>query len=206
MEETHNANEKLSTPLLLATTSVYRLEIFKKLGIQFTSEWSNVDEYTADRPSQPEELTQYLAKLKAEAVAKNHHTGIIVGFDSVGFFQGEILEKPKTREEWFQRLQAMSWNIFSFFSGVYMVNMSTGQTVSQSIRTDAKMRKYNDQEIEKYLDNCDERYKTHAHGFDPSNYYSMTFIDTIQGNPLNIMMWIPLSTIMEMLQRIGYNI
>ena len=64
------------------------------------------------------------------------------------------------------------------------------------------MRNYSDKEIDTYLDNCDERYTTYAHGFDPSNSYSMTFIDTIVGNPLNIMMGIPLSTIMTMLHNI----
>ena len=81
--------------LILATTSPYRLEIFKKLGLHFTSEGSNVDEYTADRPSNPEDLTKYLAKLKAESVAENYQTGIVIGFDSVGLFNGEILEKPR---------------------------------------------------------------------------------------------------------------
>ncbi len=85
--------------LVLATTSPYRLEIFQKLGLHFTSEGSNVDEYTADRPSDPEDLTQHLAKLKAESVAENHQSGIVIGFDSVGLFNGEILEKPRSREE-----------------------------------------------------------------------------------------------------------
>jgi len=36
-----------------------------------------VDEYTVDRPSDPIDLTKYLSKLKAEAVAKNHSEGIV---------------------------------------------------------------------------------------------------------------------------------
>jgi predicted house-cleaning NTP pyrophosphatase (Maf/HAM1 superfamily) len=64
--------------LILATTSPYRLEIFKRLGLHFTSEGSNVDEYTADRPSEPEALTQHLAKLKAESVAQNYTAGIVI--------------------------------------------------------------------------------------------------------------------------------
>lgn len=192
--------------LILATTSPYRLEIFKKLGLHFTSEWSDVDEYTAERPSDPEELTKHLAKLKAESVAQNYKTGIVIWFDSVGLFNGEILEKPKSREEWFTRLQSMSGNTFSFYSGVHMIDIATGKTLSQSVKTDSTMRKYSDSEIDKYLDNCDEKYKTHAHGFDPSNYYSMTFIDTIVGNPMNVMMGIPLSTIMEMLQEMWFTL
>jgi predicted house-cleaning NTP pyrophosphatase (Maf/HAM1 superfamily) len=68
------------------------------------------------------------------------------------------------------------------------------------------MRNYDDGEIDKYLDNCDEKYKTHGHGFDPSNYYSMSFIESVIGNPLNVMMGIPVSRIIEMLKEIGYEI
>jgi predicted house-cleaning NTP pyrophosphatase (Maf/HAM1 superfamily) len=83
-----------------------------------------------------------------------------------------------------------------------MIDITTGKTLSRCVQTDNTMRKYSDSEINKYLDNCDEKYKTHAHGFDPSNYYSMTFIDTIVGNPMNVMMGIPLSAIMEMLKEL----
>lgn len=200
MEAMNNIPEKQD--IILATTSPYRLEIFKKLGLHFTSEGSNVDEYTADRPAEPEALTKRLAKLKAESVAEKYTSGIVIGFDSVGFFNGEILEKPRSREEGFTRLKAMSGKTFSFYSGVHMIDKTTGKTLSRCVKTENTMRAYNDNEIDKYLDNCDEKYKTHAHGFDPSNYYSMTFIDTISGNPLNVMMGIPLNTIMEMLKEI----
>lgn len=200
MEQLNSSSEKQD--LILATTSPYRLEIFKKLGLHFTSEGSNVDEYTADRPEEPEALTQHLAKLKAESVAEKHTSGIVIGFDSVGYFEGQILEKPQSREEGFARLKAMSGKRFSFYSGVHMIDKDTGKTLSRCVKTENTMRAYSDDEIDKYLDNCDEKYKTHAHGFDPSNYYSMTFIDTIQGNPMNVMMGIPLSTIMEMLKEI----
>ena len=58
--------------LILATISPYRIEAFKKLGVDFIAEGSNVDEEHADRPTDPVDLIQYLAKLKAEAVAQRH--------------------------------------------------------------------------------------------------------------------------------------
>jgi len=55
------------------------------LDIDFIAEGSEVDEYFEGRPSSPDELVLHLARLKMEAVAKKHSTGIIIGFDSVGF-------------------------------------------------------------------------------------------------------------------------
>jgi len=203
-----NSKENISKEkkIILATTSIYRIEIFKKLWLYFVSEWSNVDEYTVDRPSDPVELTKYLAKLKAEVVAKNYKEGIVIWFDSVWLFNGEVLEKPKSREEWFSRLKTMSWQTFSFYGWVYMIDTSTGKILSNCIKTDSTMRGYSDEEINKYLDNCNEWYKTHAHGFNPCDYYSMTFINKMVGDPLNVMMWIPISTVMEMLKEIWYEI
>jgi len=84
--------------IILATTSPYRRETFGYLGIPFEAEGSNVDESQLERKN-PEELVKNLSKLKAEAVAKNHSDAIVIGMDSVTFFNGQILEKPKSRED-----------------------------------------------------------------------------------------------------------
>jgi hypothetical protein len=41
------------------------------------------------------------------------------------------------------------------------------------------MRKYSDEEIDYYLDHCNEEYKKHAHAMSPEKYYSMSFINKI---------------------------
>lgn len=43
--------------LILATTSPYRIDVFTKARIPFVSETSDVDEYAAERPSDPMVLT-----------------------------------------------------------------------------------------------------------------------------------------------------
>jgi len=54
--------------IILATSSPYRQETFKRLGLDFIAESSNVDEYGAERPGKPEELVKYLSKLKQENI------------------------------------------------------------------------------------------------------------------------------------------
>jgi septum formation protein len=98
------------TKLILATTSKYRLDSFRFLDLDFISQGSNVDEYFEGRPNSPEELVRHLSKLKAESVAKTHNTGIVIGFDTVGCINGKILEKPKSRNEAFERLKSLSGN------------------------------------------------------------------------------------------------
>ena len=78
--------------IILATTSSYRKEVFGYLGIPFEAEGSNLDESQAER-NNPEELVKTLSKLKTDSVAKNHLDAIVIGLDSVGFFEGKILQK-----------------------------------------------------------------------------------------------------------------
>ncbi len=191
--------------IILATSSPYRQEAFRFLGLDFVAHSSNVDEYHAGRPDSPEELVLYLAKLKAEAVAKNYDSAIVIGFDSVGCFNAQILEKPKSREVAFARLKALSGNAARFFTGIYLKNLESGKDISQVIVTNFEMRILTDSEIDKYLDQ-DLRFNSHALGFNPLNYYSSTFIKKIEGSYNSLTRAIPLEAIVEMLPEAGHEL
>lgn len=190
--------------IILATSSPYRKEAFKFLDLDFTSKGSDVDEHFDGRPDSPEELVLFLAKLKAESVAKNYTEGILIGFDSVGWFNNTILEKSKSREETFDRLKALSGNKHQFYTGIHMINLSKNKTLSKVVRTYIFMRELTDLEINKYIDQ-DPRFKTYALSYDPLENYSSTFIRKIEGSYNNITRGIPLETIVEMLKEIGYK-
>ena len=189
--------------IILATTSPYRIEAFKFLGIDFESQPSNVDESQLER-NNPEELVKELSKLKAEAVAENHNDAIIVGFDSVGYLNGQILEKPKSKEEAFNRLKSLSGNKHQFYTGIYIVNTDSGKAISRVIKTEMFMRKISNDEINKYL-NQDSSYNTYALGYDPLGNYSSTFIEKIEGSYNNFTRGIPLELIPEILSEAGYK-
>lgn len=191
--------------IILATKSLYRQEAFRFLDLDFSVEVSNVDERADGRPKNPEELVKHLSKLKAEAVAKNHSDEIIIGFDSVGWFNNMVLEKPKTREEAFKRLKSLSGNTHMFYTGVYMINTATGQTRSRVVETKAFIRVIKDSEINKYLDQ-DPAFDTYALGYNTFKYYSSTFLLKIEGSCNNIVSGIPLEAIVEMLRELGYKI
>ena len=193
------------TKIILATISSSRKEAFKSLGLDFIAEGSNVEEYFDGRPNHPEELTQCLAKLKAESVAKNHKEGIVIGFDSILFFNNQIIEKPKSREEAYNRLKSLSGNKCQYYTGIYIINLETNKTLSDFVKTDVFIRELKEEEINKYLYQGSD-FKTHAWGFNPSKLYSSTFIKKIEGSPFNAIQGIPLEKIMEMLFQIEYKL
>ncbi len=189
--------------VILATTSPYRIETFGYLGIPFNAEGSNTDESQAER-NNPEELVKNLSKLKAEAIAKNHSDAIVIGMDSVGFFDGQIFEKPKSKEEDFQRLKELSGNNHQFYTGVYVVNTATNKAISKVVKTEVFMRNLSEKEINKYLDE-DPHFNTYALGYDPIKHISSSFIQGIEGSYYNLLGGIPLETIVEMLTEVGYK-
>ncbi len=190
--------------IILATASPYRKEIFESLGIPFETEGSNVDESQLER-NDPKELVRELSKLKAEAVAKNHTDAIVIGFDSIGFFNGSILEKPKSKEEGFRRLRALSSKKYQFYTGVHMINTILGKTFSEVVTTDVFMREVSEEEINKYLEE-DPNFNTYALGYDPVKHISASFVKRIEGSYYNVLGGIPLETTVEMLKEIGYKL
>ena len=190
--------------IVLATTSPYRREAFGYLGIPFEAEGSNVDESQLERDN-PEDLVGNLSKLKAEAVAKNHSDAIVIGMDSVGYFKGRILEKPKSKEEAFERLKSLSGNSYQYYTGIYMVNTSSKKDKKKVIKSEVFFRELSDSEIERYLDQ-DPNYKTYAHGYDPVRNISSSFITKIVGSPHNVLQGIPLEVLPSMLLELGYKL
>ncbi|MBU0670772.1 Maf family protein, partial [Patescibacteria group bacterium] len=108
--------------IILATSSPYRIEAFRTLGLEFEAVKSEIEENFFGRSDKPQELAAELAKRKAEAVSKKYKKEIVIGFDSVGWFFGKILEKPKSREAAYERLVVMSGKEFQFFTGVCLID------------------------------------------------------------------------------------
>ena len=191
------------TKVILATTSSYRREVFGYLGIPFEAEGSKIDEFQLERDN-PEKLVKNLSKLKAEAVAKNHSDTIVIGMDSVGSLNDQILEKPKSKEEAFQRLKSLSGKNHQFYTGIYIINTGSGKNTSKIVKTEAFMRNFSDEEINKYLDE-DPNFNTYALGYDPLNHYSASFVEKVEGSYNNFLRGIPLEVIMEMLSEVDFE-
>lgn len=183
--------------IILATTSLYRKEVFSYIGIPFRTEGSNVDESQV-KESDPKKLVKILSQLKAEAVFKNNKDAVVIGMDSVGCFKGQIFGKPKSKNEAFQRLQLLSSENHQFYTGIYVADGILGKRFSRIVKTEIFMRKLSNKEIERYL-NEDPYFNTYALGYDPLKHLSSTFAKRIEGSYNNFLRGIPLEKIAEIL-------
>jgi septum formation protein len=163
--------------IILATASPYRREAFSYLDIPFSTETSNVEENFPNRPSDPEALVLELARR---------------------------IEKPRDKEEAFQRLVELSGKAYDYFSGIHMIQLPDREPISRLVKTRIQMRKLSSSEIEKYLDQ-DSTFTTRAVGFDPLKAYSSSFITRLEGSYHNVITGIPLEAMAEMLIQAGFN-
>lgn len=85
--------------IILGSSSEGRKLIMEELGLSFAILAPDIDE-KAIRRDTPEELVMAIAEAKAEAlVSKVKESAIIITSDQVVLCQGEILEKPRSKDE-----------------------------------------------------------------------------------------------------------
>jgi len=80
-------------PLLLASSSPYRSQLFKQLQLPFDSCSPDIDE-TPLPEEKAENLVIRLAEQKARAVVDSFHNHLIIASDQVAVINEEILGKP----------------------------------------------------------------------------------------------------------------
>ncbi len=90
--------------LILASKSKVRKEILEKNNVSCVVEPSNIDEESVknnllSQGATPEIISKNLAELKANKISQKNNGKIVLGADSVIDLEGELISKPKSRDE-----------------------------------------------------------------------------------------------------------
>ena len=99
--------------IILASKSKVRKDILNSNGIDCKVIPSNVDEDSVKEAlikenASPEIISKNLAELKANKISNKNPNELVLGADSVIDLDGEIVSKPKSREEALNILKRMS--------------------------------------------------------------------------------------------------
>ena len=137
------------SPLILASSSRYRAELLRRLGVPFEALAPDVDE-TPRPDEEPYPLAFRLAGAKARALAARHPDRWVLGSDQVPSLEGTVLGKPGTRESAVQQLRAFSGRAVEFHTAVALVG---GPVLLTAVDlTIVRFRELGDDEIERYVD------------------------------------------------------
>lgn len=140
----------MNLAIVLASSSPYRRELMQRLAIPFSYSSPNVDE-TPLAGENPLTLCQRLAQAKAQALAAQYPTHLIIGSDQVADFNGEMIGKPLHHEQACQQLHRFSGQSVLFHSAVCLYNSQTGRLHRDVNSTRVDFRTLDDATIERYL-------------------------------------------------------
>ena len=137
--------------IVLASTSPYRRNLMRRLGLPFHCVAPEVDEQV-EAGEEPERRAIRLARLKAQSAASTRLSSpsLCIGSDQVACLGDRLLRKPRTDERAAEQPSAASGNLLKFWTGVYVVSDS-GVFWSRLVACEVQMRELSSDEIEHYI-------------------------------------------------------
>ena len=141
--------------IILASKSKVRKEILDKNNIESTVEPSNVDEEIVKlslikEKATPEIISKNLAELKANKISQRKIDQIVLGADSVIDLDGELISKPKSREEAIQILNKLNGKSHYLISSV-CISKNGSMIWNYSDKAKLTMKKLSKNQLDEYL-------------------------------------------------------
>lgn len=187
---------------ILASQSPRRKELLSRVVSDFDVRVSHVEE-VVPAGLQPQEVVMHLAKIKAEAVAKElkqeqpAQRFAVIGADTVVALDHQIMGKPKDRADCVRMISALSGREHAVYTGVAVV--VDGRTESFYERTAVRFLPLSDEEINWYA-SLDEPYdKAGAYGIQG---YGSLLVEGICGDYFNVM-GLPVASLRRRLLSLG---
>ena len=188
--------------LILASASPRRRELLQQIGVSFVVECSDTEE-KIDLSQPPEQQVQALALQKAQAVAENHQTGIVLGADTVVVNEGVLLGKPKSVDEAKTMLSSLSGKWHQVMTAVALVDAGEKQHTWSSVEiTNVKFRELTEQDIAAYVATGESMDKAGAYGIQG---YGALLVEKIEGCYNNVV-GLPLQQVAIGLRNWGINL
>ncbi|WP_412973029.1 Maf family protein [Glaciecola sp. MF2-115] len=197
--------------LILASSSPYRQEQLKKLGVSFDAISPDIDE-TRQVGETPAQLVERLSLEKAQKIQSQYPTAIVVGSDQVAYIKEEtsdsdlrdieVLSKPHTIANARAQLLKCSGKSVRFVTGLCCLSpQNEAQVISEYV--DVSFRVLSSSEINNYIDiekplDCAGSFKVEGLG--------ITLFEKVESSDPNTLIGLPIIALNKMLIKTGYNI
>lgn len=178
-------------PIVLASSSPRRSAILSQAGFNFVVQTQNVEEIYPFSLSKTE-IPVYLAKLKAQPLLPNLTNELLIAADTIVWINGQVIGKPKDRNDAIAILKALSGNTHEVITGVYMWKDGKEKTFYST--TAVTFKEIPIEAIESYIDKHQPMDKAGAYGI--QDWIGFNFISQIEGCYYNVMGF-PMSMVYE---------
>ncbi len=167
--------------IILASGSPRRHRFMEQLEIPFTADVRPVNEVFPEH-LKGESITEYLAKLKAEAFNDLLQNQILITGDTIVYLDETAMGKPKDREEAVKMIKKLSGKEHEVITSVCFTTSEAQKVLS--FTTEVLFRKLDDEEIEHYV----SKYKPFdkAGGYAIQEWIGLVGIESIKGSYFNV--------------------
>jgi septum formation protein len=184
----------MSNKIILASKSKVRKAILDKHEILCEVEVSNVDEDIIKKAlikelASPEIISKNLAELKANKVSLSRKDRMVLGADSVIDFAGELISKPRSREEALIILKKLNGKKHSLISSA-CISRNGSMIWNYTDKAELMMKNFSDEDLKVYLSKIPDEtlyaynvYQIEGEGKNLFSYISGDE-DTIMGLPV----------------------
>ena len=171
--------------IILASKSKVRKEILDKNNIINNVVPSNVDEDIVKKSllkekASPEIISKNLAELKANKVSDRNRDHLVLGADSVIDLNGELISKPKNRDEALKILKKLNGKKHYLVSSV-CISKNGSMIWNYTEKATLTMKNFSDEDLKNYLSQGGD------FGAAISTWLGYDFPDTCKAIHINIM-------------------
>ncbi len=183
--------------IILASGSPRRQQFFKDLGLDFTIQLKEIEEIYPDH-LKAQEISDYLAQLKANAFTDLKPNDILITSDTIVWHNNKALGKPKDLKEAIQMIRSLSGDTHEVITSVCFKTSTGIKVVHDSTKVTFKDLTTN--EIEYYVTTYKPLDKAGAYGI--QEWIGFIGISNIEGSYFNVM-GLPTHLVYDMLTRLA---
>lgn len=186
--------------LYLASSSPRRKELLENVGIPFCVVPQNFDE-TAQPVAAPKKYVLALSEGKANSAQLPDSARWVCGVDTIVYFDGEILGKPKDCSEAERTILKLSGKTHEVHSGITLLDLGNNVKYQDESVTFVKFRELEKRFIDYYLDN--RLFEGYAGGYAIQGVFACV-VEKIEGSYSNVV-GLPLELLYTLFRQSGFR-
>ncbi len=187
---------------ILASSSPRRQSLLQRIRLNFDVIPPNIDESIISYDGSPIDYCSTLANLKANDISQLFKNELIIGADTIVFFDNEVLGKPENETSAIGMLNKLSGNTHQVYTSVCIKNQCKEINHTFTEITTVTFRKLKEKEIHYYINNFTPYDKAGSYGIQD---WSAIFVKEIRGCYDNVVGF-PVSKFYQELNKLDINL